>query len=111
MGTRTVSKGVISRDEAMRISPEYVRYVELLYGGAGCGGGLGALGEMLDTFAKLRRGQDVLTYIDGKFVRARVTSVNHNDYRAVDGPIVRVGNGEFTWRVDGSGWAVPIGGE
>jgi len=101
MNANTISKGVISRGEAERVSPEYVRFA--------ADRDWDAMGAVLDAFAGLRRGQDVLTYVDGKFVRARVTSVNHDDPRAVDGPIVRVGNGEFTWRVDGNGFAFPIG--
>lgn len=96
----TVSKGVIGRDEAERISPEYVRYA--------ADGDWGAAGAVLAAFEGLRRGQRVLTYTDGKFVLARVTSVNDADPRAVDGPMVRVGNGEFTWRVDGDRYAFPI---
>jgi len=99
MGTNTVSEGVIGRDEAERISPEYVRFA--------ADRDWGATDAVLAAFAGLRRGQRVITYIDGKFVRARVTSVKRDDPRAVDGPIVRVGNGEFTWRVDGNGYAAP----
>ena len=100
MKNTTISKGVIGRDEAEQISPEYVRFA--------ADRDWDAAGAVLEAFAGLRRGQDVLTYTDGKFVRARVTSVNQNDPRAVDGPIVRVGNGECTWRVDGSNFAFPI---
>jgi len=100
MKDAAITKGVISRGEAERISADYVRFA--------ADRDFDKTGTVLDAFAGLRRGQRVLTYVDGKFVLARVTSVNHNDMRAVDGPVVRVGNGEFTWRVDGNGFAFPI---
>ena len=94
-----ITKGVIGRREATRISPEYVRFA--------ADGDMGALGAVLRAFAGLRRGQRVLTRRDGEFVMAEVTSVDHLDHRAVDGPVVRVGDGERTWRVDGCGYAFP----
>jgi hypothetical protein len=65
-----------------------------------------------EAFSKLRKGNKAITGIRGSngkitFVRVVVTSVNHDDFRAVDGPVVRVGNDEYTWRVDGSGYAYP----
>jgi len=107
--SKFTAKGVIDRAEAERISPEYVRFADGRDWDA-AGGRLrafDALGAVLEAFAGLRRGQRVLTHHDGKFVIAKVTSVNSDDFRAVDGPIVRVGNGEFTWRVDGDRYAFP----
>ena len=98
--TKNVTKGIIGRAEAERISPEYARFA--------ADGDRGALDAVLGPFAGLRRGQRVLTHHGGEFVLARVTSVNGDDWRAVDGPIVRVGNGEFTWRVDGDRYAFPV---
>ena len=95
-----MTKGIIGRAEAERISPEYARFA--------ADGDRGAIGAVLHAFAGLRRGQRVVTHHGGQFVMARVTSVS-NDDRAVDGPIVRVGNGEFTWRVDGDCYAFPTG--
>ena len=57
---------------------------------------------------KLKRGKPAVTFYEGVYLQVKVSSINHNDFRAVDGPIVRVGNGEFTWRVDGDRYAYPI---
>ena len=95
-----MTKGIISRDEAIAISPDYVKFIE---------GDYDIFQEkVLVAFEGLKRGQECITYIDGKFVRVKVTSMNYNDFRAVDGPIVRVGNGEYTWRVDGDKYAYPV---
>jgi len=43
----------------------------------------------------------------GIITRAEALKISA-DYRAIDGPLVRLGNGEYTWRVDGSNLAFPI---
>jgi hypothetical protein len=92
--------GVMSRSEAIELAPDYVKAVD--------GDHHALFNKVLPVFEKLKRGQIVVTHVDGVFVKAKVTSMNSNDYRAIDGPIVRVGNGEYTWRVDGDGYAYPI---
>lgn len=104
-----LTKGIISRDEALKISPDYVAYVE---------GDFSKWQGIIEEFESLKQGQDVLTFNQttwarkgrnkGQFVRARVTSIDYHDFRAVDGPIVRVTNGEFSWRVDGNKYAFPL---
>jgi hypothetical protein len=96
-----LTKNVISRAEALKLAPDYVKFVD---------GNYDAWGRVLTVFNTLKRGQKVLTFTDAgnAFVICKVTSMNSNDYRAVDGPVVRVGNGEFTWRVDGDRYAYPI---
>jgi len=90
----------ITRDEALKISPDYVAYVD---------GDYSKFSAIWEPFDKLKRGQKVLTHTpDRGFEIVTVTSVNRNDYRAIDGAVVRVGNDEFTWRVDGCDWAFPI---
>ena len=95
-----LTQGVISRDEAIKLAPEYVAYIEESKG----------FSALFDKFNNLRRGQRVLTHLrdSGDYVLAKVTSINHDDIRAIDGPVVRVGNGEYTWRVDGNGYAWPL---
>ena len=39
------------------------------------------------------------------FVKGKISSVNSDDFRAVDGPVVRFGTSEATWRVDGDRYA------
>jgi len=95
----TLTQGVISREDALKISPDYVRYAE---------GDFDLYEKIYAKFSKLKKGQRVLTFSDRKFVLAKVTSINSNDFRAVDGPVVRVSNGEYSWRVDGDGYAYPV---
>ena len=99
-----LTKNVISRDEAFKLAPDYVNWKEqkpplqfsILFN------------KIIPAFEKLKRGKAVITCHDSVYVKCKVTSINHNDIRAVDGPIVRIGNGEFTWRVDGCDYAYPI---
>lgn len=94
-----LTKNLITREQALAISADYVAYVE---------GDFDKWDAVNTAFEKLKRNQSVITYVDGQFVRAKVTSINHNDFRAVDGPIVRVSNGEYSWRVDGDRYAFPL---
>ena len=100
-----ITKNIISRDEALKISADYVTFVEGKIKGKRF---FDNISTVLDICNKMKRGQKAITFIDGKFVEVKVTFVDHNDWRAIDGPIVRVGNGEYTWRVDGDHWAFPI---
>ena len=95
-----LTKGLISRDEALKVSQDYVAFVE---------GNFDAFDKVDAAFTGLKQKQAVITYVDGQFVRANVTSINSNTYQAIDGPVVRVSNGEYSWRVDGSGYAFPVG--
>jgi hypothetical protein len=60
----------------------------------------------------VRRGTKGITaHQDGArllYVRVTVSSVNSNCIEAEDGPVVRVGNGEYTWRVDGDKYLYPL---
>lgn len=99
-----ITKGIISRDEALEISADYVAYAE---------GDHDRWRDVETVFRKMKRGAQGITYVPddngkgGVFVRIRVTALV-NDYRAEDGPVVRVGNGEYTWRVDGDMLAFPV---
>lgn len=98
-----LTKNIISRSEAVRIAPAYVAFIEK---GAGA-----QRFEKVDTAcSKLIKGQKVLTFHDGQYVVCKVTSVNRDTYQADDGQVIRVSNGEFSWRVDGVHWAFPIKG-
>ncbi len=98
---RKLTKGVISKAEAEKLAPEFVVWVENKDFDV-------LLDKVIPRFEKLKRGETVLANLDGQYVRCKVTSMNSDDIRAVDGPIVRVGNGEMTWRVDGCGYCFPI---
>ena len=69
-----------------------------------------ALDKILPDFEKLKRGQKVLSYdcASRNFIICKVSSINFNDIRAVDGPLVRVQDGKQSWRVDGNTYAVPV---
>lgn len=88
-----LSKGIISREEAMKLAPDYVTFIESKT--------LKGWDSVDKQFQTVKKGQKALTYNDGDFVLVTISSVNRNDPRAEDGPIVRVSNGEYSWRVDG----------
>ena len=93
-----LTAGIVSKATAKRLVPQYVEYVE------------GNFDKWTDVFAKfetLSVGNTAVTFANGKFVMVRVSSIRHNDIRAVDGPVVRVSNGEYSWRVDGDKYAYP----
>lgn len=103
-----ITKGVISKDEARRLAPDYVKYRDIM----------GSKGEFPPEFYKLsekvlevcnglKRGQSAVTCDDGVYVKVKVTSVTRS-WKNEDGPVVRVGNGEWTWRVDGCDYAWPL---
>ena len=96
-----ITEDIISRDEAAKLAPDYVAF---------CEGERGKF-ELVDAVCQdIKRGQKVVTCVEGVYIKAKVTSVNHNDFRAIDGPIIRVGNSEYTWRVDGDKWCYPLAG-
>ena len=93
-------KNRISRDEALKISPDYVAYAE---------GDFDAWKPVNAAFEKIKRGQKAITFHDRQFYNVKVTSVNATCLEAMlgDGPVVRVSNGEYSWRVDGDKLAFP----
>ena len=95
-----LTKNIITRSEAVKIAPDYVKAME---------GNSEALCEkVFPVFDKIKRGQKALTCLNRVYVMVKVTKVDLNDIRAVDGPVVRVSNGEYSWRVDGNDWAWPV---
>lgn len=97
-----LTKNLITRDEALQLAPDYVKAVE------GKGDFDTMMDKVLPKFEKLKKGQACITCEDGQFVKVKVSSVKRDCIQAVDGPVVRVGNGEYTWRVDGCDYAYPI---
>ena len=95
-----LTKGIISREKAVELVPVYVAFIEKK--------SYDRFDAIYEVFNNLKRGQQVITYHDGQFVKAKVSSVSSNTPLAVDGPVVRVSNGEFSWRVDGDSYAAPI---
>ena len=97
-----ITKNIITREEAVKISPEYVDFVE---------GNFDQFDFVFSAFEKVKRGKRALTAVvedGGKFiyVTGKISSVGSlNDFRAVDGPVVRFGNDEYSWRVDGDKYA------
>ena len=104
----TLTKGVITRDEALKLCPDYVAFVEQH-----------TLSDaILDPFmwnyeqtdkhgqatSGVKVGQQAITCHDGQYVRVKVTSIQQAHHES-DGPTVRVSNGEYSWRVDGYKYA------
>jgi hypothetical protein len=112
----TLTQGIITREEALKLCPNYVKFVE---------GDFDAFSAMFENFERAKRGKEAITAHGDLplrpvseapkavfqslprivFVRVKISSVNANDPRAVDGPVVRVTNGEYSWRVDGCHYA------
>lgn len=104
----TLTKGVITRAEALKLCPDYVAFVEEH-----------ALSDaILNPFmwnydvpdkhgaatSGIKVGQQAITCHAGQFVRVKITSAQHAHHES-DGPCVRVSNGEYSWRVDGDSYA------
>jgi hypothetical protein len=94
-----LTKHLLSRAEALKLAPAYVKWIETRKE-EWCS-------AVLDAFDTLRVGQRAVTWDNGTYVLVRVTS-RRRCWMNEDGPVVRVGNGEYTWRVDGSGYAYPV---
>ncbi len=63
-----LTKGVVSKDEAAKLAPAYVRYIS--------GRDRNAFyNRVLPAFDKLRVGQTVLAFVEGVYVKAKVTSI------------------------------------
>ena len=91
-------RGIICREEALAEVPEYVKFVEDITDSV-------ALQEVLQNFETLKRGQEVITWFRENFMRVRVSEVRVG---GLDGAVVRVSNGESSWRVDGNRYAFPV---
>ena len=97
-----ITKNIISREAALKISPQYVAYAE---------GDHDQWDFVAIQFEKAKKGKRALTATRGDdnkmvFVTGKISSVGSmDDFRAVDGPVVRFGNDEYTWRVDGDKYA------
>jgi len=103
-----LTKGVISKEEAAVLAPDYVLHRDILNGKGEFPREFYKLSDkVLEACNGLKRGQEVVTCCDGTWVRAKVVSVKRS-WMNEDGPVVRVGNGEWTWRVDGNEYAWPI---
>lgn len=113
-----LTKNLITREEAIALCPEYVAWVENMEDPTPLGLALDGTNARWDIFEKItarmdkaRKGDQGITYYDGQYVRVTVSSVKRDCIQAVDGPVVRVGNGEATWRCDGDKyvWLEPAG--
>lgn len=91
---------VISKEKALELAPDYVSYIE---------GNFDSFDTVWERFKKIKKGDKVLTFREGKFIEAKVSVASYNDIRTLDGPFVRVSDGEYSWRVDGNRYCFPIG--
>lgn len=106
---KTVLANTITRDEALKLCPDYVAFAE---------GDFDKTEAVINPFmwnydkpdrhgnatAAIKVGQNAITFTEGQFVRVKITSVKQAGHDA-DGPVVRVSNGEYSWRVDGDKYA------
>lgn len=94
-----IPQSIITREEALKISPAYVKY---------CEGDFNQWEVVQKEFVKVRKGMPVITFHSGHFVKGKISNVDHRSYQAVDGPVVRFTDGQYSWRVDGVKDAFPI---
>jgi hypothetical protein len=106
-----LTKGLLTREEVLKQSPAYVAFVEQYTFDS----------AIVDPFmwdyenvnhqgfftCQLKREQAMITFFDDRYVSVKVSSVK-NPMHDADGPIVRVTNGEYSWRVDGDKYGVCI---
>lgn len=95
----------ISKAKVREIAPDYILAFD--YGNKESSG---AFFRVWDKFNALKRGQLVITKdINEKgYIVAKVTSVKFDNWVEPEQPILRVSDGECSWRVDGNGFAYPI---
>ena len=93
--------GVISRDEAFALAPDYVKYIETT-------GDYELIRKVLNAVCTLRQRQLAVTFFREQYYKVRVTVVDRHSFRAIDGPVVRVRTDTHSWRVDGNGTAWPL---
>jgi hypothetical protein len=100
IGGMKLTKNIITREQALAECPDYVAFVE---------GNWDSFRAVSKNFETAKRGANAISSIGDRnariYVRGKISSVDHDDIRAVDGPVVRFTNGEFSWRVDGNGYA------
>ena len=103
-------KFIVSREVATVLVPDLVRYAESKLSEA-----MGLWEKINAVEVKAKRGQDVIVAVrdhqdpaKNLYVRAKISTVNHNDIRAIDGPIIRVKAGNLSWRVDGCDNFLPV---
>jgi hypothetical protein len=99
-----LTKNIISKEQAKNFAPDYVEAME------GKHRFTALMDKVIPVFSQLKRGQKVITFHDGKYVLATVSSLKSNCPEAMESgyPITRVTNGEYSWRVDGCNYAYPI---
>jgi hypothetical protein len=114
---RIIFMNILSRDQAFAISPELVMFTELEGGMSNPQWSM--MYEKIDGgMQKFKKGQRVLVAHQppmnhktsgGKQYRmCKVTLVDTTSYQAEDGPVIRVGDGTESWRIDGAEYAVKV---
>ena len=95
-----LSNGVISRQQAIKISKDFVQYHD---------GDWDCWESIWEKFQKLKKNQKVLIHHDKQYILGKVSNVDRTSMYAGmgDGLVVRVSNGEYSWRIS-SGEAYPI---
>ena len=99
-------KCIISRDEAFKLAPDLVSFTE---------GNEKLFDKVNDAHNGVKRRQKCVVAFKNwekrhasVYALVQVTSVNNHCYQAVDGPVIRITDGKYSWRTDGSDWIAPI---
>jgi len=95
----------IPKAQVEKIAPDYITAFDYANKESSA-----AFFRVWEKFNILKRGQLVLTKSRNErgYVIAKVTSVKYDSWIEPEQPILRVSDGEYSWRVDGDHFAYPI---
>ena len=97
---KPIKENVLTREQALTICPDYVAFVE---------GDFDKFDAVFSQFEHVTKGREAITALeqDGvqTYIRGTISAVINDDFRAVDGPVVRFSGGGYTWRIDGAKYA------
>ena len=107
-----MTKGIVSRETARELFPAYAEFIEKHTFSDSIVNPFMWDYEKTDTHGyptcPLKKGQVMLTFVEGQYVLAKISSVKRSPYHEADGPTIRVSNGEYSWRVDGDKYGVVV---
>ena len=97
-----LTKNILPREIVLACAPDYVAFIEEKHGS------YEAFDKIFDKFNAMKKGNTCISFHDGQYFKCKVTSVDDECMQAIDGPVIRISNGEYSWRCDGDKYAYPI---
>ena len=95
----------IPKEKVCKIAPDYITAFDYKNKNSS-----EAFFRVWDKFNALKRGQLVITKAKNNrgYIIAKVTSVKFDNWIEPEQPVLRVTDGEYSWRVDGDAFAYPL---